>query len=188
MEISWALNINHLNCLNLLNLRNCSIFQSINKGLGEGIKRRNPGEKSYVGGIFLEVFGVEELRFLWLQRSPCFRRWVVTLSHSLLLIKRGPYSKCVLNIFHVSLFDEYFLLITLYIVHLTCNIYMYKIVLGGFTLCRWRRCIPESFGEEHSGRRQSLDQPSLIGWVHHIFLFPFFTLKSDCLQFLRVSW
>ena len=39
MEISWALIINHINCLNLLNLQNCSIFLSINKGLGEGINQ-----------------------------------------------------------------------------------------------------------------------------------------------------
>ena len=55
MEISWALIINHLNCLNLLNLRNYSISQSINRGLGEGINKINFGEQSYVGGISLEV-------------------------------------------------------------------------------------------------------------------------------------
>ena len=87
-HISWALIINHLNCLNLLNLRNCFISQSINRGLGEGIRRMNLGEKSYAGGISSEVFGVVEIRVLWLQRSPCLRRWVVHLSHSLLLIKR----------------------------------------------------------------------------------------------------
>ena len=55
MQINWSLIINHLNCLNLLNLRNCSISQSINRGLGEGINRINFGEKSYAGGISLEV-------------------------------------------------------------------------------------------------------------------------------------
>ena len=55
MDICWALIINYLNCLNLLNLRNRPIFQSINRGLGEGIKRINFGEKSYAGGISLEV-------------------------------------------------------------------------------------------------------------------------------------
>ena len=39
MEISWALLINHPNYLNLLNLRNHSISQSINRGLGEGINQ-----------------------------------------------------------------------------------------------------------------------------------------------------
>ena len=39
MDISWALIINYLNCLNLLNLQNCSISQSINKGVGEGINQ-----------------------------------------------------------------------------------------------------------------------------------------------------
>ena len=51
MKISWALIINHLNCLNLLKLRNCSISQSINKVLGEGINRMNLEEQSYAGGI-----------------------------------------------------------------------------------------------------------------------------------------
>ena len=36
MEISWALIINYPNCFNLLNLRNHSISQSINRGLGVG--------------------------------------------------------------------------------------------------------------------------------------------------------
>ena len=39
MDISWALIINYPNYLNLLNLRNHSIFQSINRGLGEGINQ-----------------------------------------------------------------------------------------------------------------------------------------------------
>ena len=38
MDISWALIINYPNHLNLLNLRNYSISQSINRGLGEGIR------------------------------------------------------------------------------------------------------------------------------------------------------
>ena len=39
MDICWALIINYLNCLNLLNLKNHPISQSINKGLGEGINQ-----------------------------------------------------------------------------------------------------------------------------------------------------
>ena len=39
MEIFWSLVINYLNCLNLLNLRNCSIFLIINRGLGKGINQ-----------------------------------------------------------------------------------------------------------------------------------------------------
>ena len=54
MQISWALIINYINCLNLLNLRNCSISQSINRGLGEGINRIDFGEQSYAGGIYSE--------------------------------------------------------------------------------------------------------------------------------------
>ena len=70
--------------------------------------------------------------------------------------------------------DEYIWLCTRYIVYLTCNIYMYKIVLGEFALCRWRRCIPRNFGEKQSGRRLSLDQQSVIEWVKNFFLFPFY--------------
>ena len=39
MEISWALIINYPNCSNLLNLRNHSNSQSINRGLWEGINQ-----------------------------------------------------------------------------------------------------------------------------------------------------
>ena len=39
MEICWALIINYLNCINLLNLWNHPITQSINRGLGEGINQ-----------------------------------------------------------------------------------------------------------------------------------------------------
>ena len=35
------------------------------------------GEQSHGGGFYTEVFGAVELRILWLQRSPCLRRWVV---------------------------------------------------------------------------------------------------------------
>ena len=55
MEISWALIINHLNCLNLLNLWNHSIPQSINRGLRESIKGTNFGEQIYASGISSEV-------------------------------------------------------------------------------------------------------------------------------------
>ena len=39
MDICWALIINYLNCLNLLNLWNCSISLSINRCLGERINQ-----------------------------------------------------------------------------------------------------------------------------------------------------
>ena len=55
MEIIWALIINYPNYLNLLNLRNHSISQSINKCLGEGIKESIFEEQSYAGGISSEV-------------------------------------------------------------------------------------------------------------------------------------
>ena len=103
MEISLSLIINHLNCLNL---RNCSISQSINRGLGEGIKGNNFGEQSYAGGIYSEVFGAVEIKVLWLQRSPCLRLWVVHLSHSLIVNKENSSSNFVLSLFHVLGFDE----------------------------------------------------------------------------------
>ena len=59
MHISWSLIINHLNCLNLLNLQNYLVSQSINRGLVKGINRINLGEQSYAGGISSELFGAE---------------------------------------------------------------------------------------------------------------------------------
>ena len=115
MQISWALILNHLNCLNL---RNCSISQSINRGLGEGINRMNLGEQSYAGGISSKVFGAEKLKILWLHRSPCLRRWVVHLSHSLIVNKENYSSNFVLSLFHVLGFDEYIWLSTIYVVYL----------------------------------------------------------------------
>ena len=55
MDISWVLIINYPNCFNHPNLRNHSISQSINRGLREGINKINIREKSYAGGISLEV-------------------------------------------------------------------------------------------------------------------------------------
>ena len=63
----------------------------------------NLGEESYAGGISSEVFGAEKLRVLCLQRSPCSsRRWVVHLSHSLIVNKENSSSNSVLSLFHVS--------------------------------------------------------------------------------------
>ena len=53
MEIIWALIINYPNYFNLLNLRNHSISQSINRGLGRALIKEF-GEESYVGGISSE--------------------------------------------------------------------------------------------------------------------------------------
>ena len=51
-----------------------------------------------------------ELRVLWLQRSPFLRRWVVHLSHSLIINKEIYSSNIVLSLFHVSwlmnIFDQ----------------------------------------------------------------------------------
>ena len=38
----------------------------------------------------------------------------------------------MLSLFHVLGFDEYISLSTIYVVYLTCHIYMYKILFGGF--------------------------------------------------------
>ena len=182
MQISWALIINHLNCLNLLNLRNCCISQSMKRGLGKGIRGMNFGEKSYAGGISSKVFKAAELRVFWLQRSPCFRRWVVHLSHSLLLIREFFFQLCVESISCIMV-DKYIWSSTIYVIYLTCHIYMYKFALREFSLCRWRRCIPEIFGEKQSGRRQILDQLYEIEWIQHIFLFPLFTLMLIVYKF-----
>ena len=48
-------------------------------------------------------------------------------------------SLTVSNFFHVSWFDEYLWLSTLYMIYLTCFIYMYHLAFGGFSLDRWRR-------------------------------------------------
>ena len=61
----------------------------------------NIGEQSYTGGISSEIFEAAELRVLWLQRSPCFRRWDVHLSHSLIVNKENSSSNFVLNLFHI---------------------------------------------------------------------------------------
>ena len=61
MEIGWAIIINYPNHLNLLNLLNYSIFQSINRGLREDIKRINIREQSYAGGISSEILEQQNL-------------------------------------------------------------------------------------------------------------------------------
>ena len=70
--------------------------------------------------------------------------------------KENHSSKCVLNVFHVSSFNEYLWLSTLYMIYLTCSIYMYNLALGGFALYRWRRNIPEGFGGEAKCKRTKL--------------------------------
>ena len=112
MEISWSLIINYPNHLNLLNLRNYTISQSINRGLGEGIKRMNFGREKLCWWYIFKNLGAAELRVLWLQRSPCLRSWVVLLSHSLIVNKKNSSSNLVLSLFHVfwlmNIFDYMF--------------------------------------------------------------------------------
>ena len=67
----------------------------------------NFGEQSYAGGISSEVFEAAKLIILWLQRSPCFRHWVVHLSHSPIVNKENSSSNIALSLFHVLGFDEY---------------------------------------------------------------------------------
>ena len=97
--------------------------------------------------------------------------------------KENHYSKCVLNIFHISWFDEYLWLSTLYTVYLTCPIYMYKLALEDLLFIAEGETSLKSLEEKQSERRQSLDQPSWIGWVYTILLFPFFTLKLIAYKF-----
>ena len=102
MEISWALIINHPNCLNLLNLQNHYISQSINRGIGVG-----PKESILESKVMLVVY----LQKSWSNKtqSPCLRSWVVLLSHSLIVNKENSSSNNVLSLFHVlwlmNLFD-----------------------------------------------------------------------------------
>ena len=91
MEISWALIINYPNCFNLLNLRNYYISQSINRGLGEGIK-----ESSLESKVMLVVY----LHKSWSSRNQSS-------------------SNFLLSLFHVLGFDEYIWLSTIYVVYLT---------------------------------------------------------------------
>ena len=53
------------------------------------------GEKSYAGGLYTEFLWSNELRILWLQRSSCLGRWVVTLTLSSIDNKEITYSICV---------------------------------------------------------------------------------------------
>ena len=94
MEISWALIINYPNYFNLLNLRNHSISESINRGLGEGIKESSL-ERKFMLAVYLQKY--------WNNRtqSPCLRSWVVLLSHSLIVNKENYSSNIVLSLFHV---------------------------------------------------------------------------------------
>ena len=102
MEISWTLIINHINCLNLLNLQNYSIFQGINRGLGEDINRINIGEQSYAGGISSEILEQQNSESFGCRGVLGVRRWVVLLSHSLIVNKENSCSNIVLSLFHVS--------------------------------------------------------------------------------------
>ena len=188
MEISWALITNHLKCLNLLNLRNCSISQSLNRGLGEGIRRMNLGEQSYTGGISSEVFEAAELRIPLVAEESLFQVLGCNLISFTIVNKENPYSKCVLNVFHVSWFDEYLWLSTLYIVYLTCHIYMYDILFGRFSLCRWRRCIPESFEEEAEQKKLRLGSTIVNRVSLSYLLLSFLDFQVDCLEYLRVCW
>ena len=52
--------------------------------------------------VYLQNLGAAELRVLWLQRSRCFRSWVVLLSHSSIVNEENSSSNNVLSLFHVS--------------------------------------------------------------------------------------
>ena len=72
MEICWALIINYLNCLNLLNLWNCSISQSINIGLGKGINQ------GYLESKVMLVVSIQKSLEQWNLESFCCRGVLVS--------------------------------------------------------------------------------------------------------------
>ena len=55
MDIIWTLIINYSNYLNLLNLWNHSISQSINRGLGEGIYESSL-ERKVMLAVYIEKY------------------------------------------------------------------------------------------------------------------------------------
>ena len=57
--------------------------------------------------VYLQNLGVAELRFLWLQRSPSVKIWVVFLSYSSLVNKENSSSNLVMSLSHVYWFNEY---------------------------------------------------------------------------------
>ena len=151
MEISWDLIINYPNYLNLLNLRNHYISQSINRGLAVETNE-SILESKVMMVVYLQSLGAAELRVLWFQRSPCVRSWVVLLSCSPLVNKENSSSNLVLSLFHVYWLNEYVWLCYIYAFHLTSNIHMHEILLEGFSLCRWTSTSLEAL--ERSGVKE----------------------------------
>ena len=98
MEICWALVINYLNCLNLLNLWNYSISLSISRGLGEGINQ------SYLESKIMLVVYLQK----YLEQNPLdveeslFQALGCTLISFTVVNKENSSSNFVLSLFHVS--------------------------------------------------------------------------------------
>ena len=101
MEISWALIINHHNHLNLLNLRNYSISQSINRGLGVGTKE-SILERKVMLVVYLHNLGAVELRVLVLEVG-LYSYLIHHLAH-----KDNSSPNLVLCLSHVYWFNECF--------------------------------------------------------------------------------
>ena len=75
-------------------------YNSINRGLGVG-DNESILERKVMLVVYIQSLGATKLRFLWLQRSPCLKSWVVLLSYSSILNKENFYSNLVLSLFHV---------------------------------------------------------------------------------------
>ena len=179
--------LNHLNCLNLLNLRNYLISPSINKGLGEGVKHIYLKAKLCWWSLFKSLWSSGTQNPLVAEESLS-QELGCNLNSFIIVNKENPSSTCVLNVFHVSWFDEYLWLSTLCIVYLTCYIYMYKLSLWGFSLYRWRRNIPESFGGEAEWEKTKLGSTVVNQVSPSYLLVSFLYFKVDFLQVLRVHW
>ena len=73
-------------------------------------------------------------------------------------------------------------------IDITCSIYMYKLALGGFSLYRLRRNIPERFGGEAEREKTKLGS-TVVNRVSPSYLpVSFLYFKVDFLQVLRVRW
>ena len=79
--------------------------------------------------VYLQSLGAAELKFIWLQRSPCVRSWVVFLPIHCLLIKRIILPiLCCAYLMYIGLMNMFNYIINMFF-YLTSNVYMYEILL-----------------------------------------------------------
>ena len=104
MEISWALISNYPNHLNL---RNYSISQSINRGLGEGINQSSL-ERKVMLVVYLQKSWSSITQSPLVVEESLFQALGYTLISFTIVNKENSSSNFVLSLFHVSWFDEYF--------------------------------------------------------------------------------